>query len=204
MTAKRPRKGWIYMINPYNVLLTCYKGHQYFYKLPEPSDIDCKHPSCTETINSSHVLRGCHPYIIWENDEFQEQEKYIQTFTTIPLTSKTTYSGLSTVYPITKTNQNGLVCKSYALVHQICTVDSNCFKDNDGKWKEREGQLSKSDKEEIEETLAYYLGIRVCREPDDDWLKNNASPKLIKKIFNFLPNEQKQITVENLIDELEN
>ena len=200
MAGQRPRKGWIYRINPFRVSLTCRHGHQYFYNLTEPSEIECQNPSCSEIINSSRVLRGTHPYIIWENDQFQDNENYIQTFSTIPLTSQTTYSGLSTVYPITKTTQNGLDKKSYALVHQICTVDSNCFKNSDGDWLQRIGQLSKKDKEEIQETLLYYLDINNCKL-DDDWLHKNASPELVKKIFDFLPDQQKQETIENLIDE---
>lgn len=198
MAGQRPRKGWIYKINPYRVSLTCRSSHTYFYSLTEPSEVQCQHSSCSEIINSSRILRGEHPYIIWESDQFLDNEKYIQTFTSIPLTSKTTYAGLSTVYPITNTIKNGLDKTSYALVHQICTVDGNCFKDGANNWLSRIGQLSKEDKDAIEETLLYYLDI--SREPNDDWLRDNASPKLIKQIFDFLPSEQKQETLENLFD----
>ena len=33
MAGKRPKQGWIYMINPYRVSLRCGNGHQHFYDL---------------------------------------------------------------------------------------------------------------------------------------------------------------------------
>ena len=199
MAGQRPRQGWIYIINPYRVSLRCRHGHQYFYELDEPEVVTCKHLSCNLTINSSRVFRGTHPYIIWTSDQFQDENHYIQTFTVIPLTSQTTFSGLSTAYPITKTKRNGLDKTSYALVHQICTVDGNCFKDNQGNWLSRIGQLSKDDKTEIEETLAYFLNIN--KEPKQDWFRDNASPELVKIIFDYLSEEKKQDALDNLLDD---
>lgn len=199
MAGQRPRQGWIYKINPYRVSLRCRSGHQYSYDLVEPGELMCKHPGCSLEINSSRVWRGYHPYIIWENDEFQDKERYIQTFTAIPLTSKTTYTGLSTVYPITKTKQNGLDKTSYALVHQICPIDGNCFKDSQGDWLDRIGQLSKDDKTEIEETLVYYFNLN--HEPKEDWFRENASPELLKKVFGFLPNDDKERGLSDLLDD---
>lgn len=198
MAGQRPRQGWIYYINPYRVTLRCRSGHQYFYDLEEPGELTCQHSGCSLVINSSRVLRGYHPYIIWQNNEFQDKENYIQTFTVIPLTSKTTYAGLSTVYPITKTASNGLDKTSYALVHQICAVDGNCFKDSQGDWLVRVGQLSKDDKAEIEETLVYYLNIN--REPTEDWFRENASPELLKKVFGFLREADREGAVNDLLD----
>lgn len=57
--------------------------------------------------------------------------------------------GLPTTYPIKPTTQNGLHKHSYALIHQIITIDVNCLKEKDGKWKERIGQLTKKDKEKM-------------------------------------------------------
>lgn len=198
MAGQRPKQGWIYLINPHRVSLGCRSGHQYLYDLVEPGELTCQHSGCNLVINSSRVMRGWHRYIVWENDQFLDNEKHIQTFTAIPLTSQTTYTGLSTTYPITKTAQNGLDKKSYALVNQICVIDGNCFKDTQGDWLDRIGQLSKDDKTEIEETLAYYLNI-AC-EPTDDWFKNNATPELVEKIFGFLPNTDKDKTLNNLLD----
>jgi len=198
MAGQRPRQGWIYKINPYRVSLRCRSGHQYFYDLAEPGELTCRHSGCSLVINSSRVFRGYHPYIIWENNKFQDEENYIQTFTAIPLTSKNTYAGLSTAYPVTKTARNGLDKTSYALVHQICTVDGNCFKDSQGDWLDRIGQLSKDDKAEIEETFVYYLNIN--REPTEDWFRENASPESLKKVFDFLPEGDREGAVNDLLD----
>ncbi|MDB9311693.1 type II toxin-antitoxin system PemK/MazF family toxin [Spirulina sp. CS-785/01] len=199
MAGQRPRQGWIYKINPYRVSLRCRSGHQYFYDLSEPRELTCQHSGCNLVINSSRVFWGDHPYIIWENNKFQDEENYIETFTAIPLTSKTTYAGLSTAYPITKTARNGLEKTSYALVHQICTVDGTCFKDSQGDWLVRIGQLSKDDKLKIEETLIYYLNIN--REPTEDWFRENASPKLLKKVFDLLPEDDREGDLKNLLDD---
>lgn len=202
MAGQRPRLGWIYKINPYRVSLRCRNGHQYLYELEEPGELVCKRSGCSLKINSSRVIRGYHPYIVWENDQFQDEARYIQTFTAIPLTSKKTYAGLSTAYPITKTVSNGLEKTSYALVHQICVVDGNCFKGSDGRWLDRIGQISKNDKQEIKETLVYYLDIR--QEPTEDWFKDNASPALLKKVFDLIPDSDKERALDNLLDEYEN
>ncbi|MBD2513343.1 type II toxin-antitoxin system PemK/MazF family toxin, partial [Nostoc muscorum FACHB-395] len=126
MAGQRPRQGWIYSINPYRVSLRCKLGHVHIYNLDEPGEVECQ--TCTENINSSRVFRGIHPYIIWTSDQFQDESGYIATFCVIPLTSQGTFNGLPTTYPINSTSRNGLDKSSYALVHQICTVDANCFK----------------------------------------------------------------------------
>ena len=172
MAGQSPKQGWIYMINPSRVSLSCHNGHHYLYDLPELGEINCKYSGCSQLINSSRVFRGTHPYVIWSSDKFQNDTNYIKTFTVIPLTSQTTFAGLPIVYPITKTNLNGLTADSYALVHQICTVDGNCFKDNVENWLIRMGHLSTNDKEEINRTLAYYLNFST--EPSDDWFRKNT------------------------------
>ncbi|MEH2391814.1 MAG: type II toxin-antitoxin system PemK/MazF family toxin [Nostoc sp.] len=156
MAGYRPRQGWIYLINPHKVSLCCTSGHKYNYDLNEPGELKCKAISCTLQINSSRVFRGEHPHIIWTNDQFQDDCNYIQTFTLIPLTSKETYKGLPTVYPIKRTSKNGLEQNYFALVHQICTVDANCFKDSAGNWLNRIGQLEPLDREAIEKRLKYF------------------------------------------------
>ncbi|MCY7331871.1 MAG: type II toxin-antitoxin system PemK/MazF family toxin [Pseudanabaena sp. CAN_BIN31] len=199
MAGKRPRQGWIYMINPYRVSLACHRGHQYFYDLTEPSEVNCKHSDCDQLINSSRVFRGVHPYIIWSSDEFQDDANYITTFTVIPLTSQTTFAGLPTVYPIAKTSGNGLLANSYALVHQISTVDGNCFKDSMGNWSIRMGKVSLSDKSEINQTLAYFLNIPT--EPNDDWFRKNVSVNLIQKVYGYLSSAEKKKLLETLLDD---
>jgi mRNA interferase MazF len=134
VTGKKPRQGWIYFINPYRLSLRCKLGHYHIYHLDEPGEIYCKTNFCMQIINSSRVFRGEHPYIIWTSDKFQDNSDYIDTFTVIPLTSSTRErdKGLPTAYPINATVRNGLDKQSFALVHQICTVDANCFNDSCG------------------------------------------------------------------------
>jgi hypothetical protein len=55
------------------------------------------------------------------------------------------------------------------------------FKDGIGDWLIRMGQISASDKEEINQTLAYYLDIDL--NPSDDWFRKNASPQLVQKVY---------------------
>ena len=198
MAGQRPRQGWVYMINPHRVSLRCHAGHQHLYDLDAPGEISCRTASCGLKINSSRVFRGTHPHIIWTSDEFQDAANYLQTFTAIPLTSQTTWAGLPTTYPITNTAKNGLTDKSYALVHQICTIDGHCFKDASGNWLSRSGQLDRSDKDEIEKRLKYFLGFET--QPDEDWFKQNAKPELVQKIFGYLPDAEKSTVLENLLN----
>jgi mRNA interferase MazF len=188
------------MINPHRISLRCNNGHQHIYNLDEPGEINCQTASCSLTINSSRVFRGTHPHIIWTSNKFQDVSGYIQTFTVIPLTSKTTFSGLPTTYPITNTTRNGLGSRSYVLVHQICTVDGNCFKNKFGDWLNRNGQLDKNDKDEIQKRLKYFLGFD--NEPDEDWFKKNATSDLVQRVFDYLPDSEKSALIESLLDDI--
>jgi mRNA interferase MazF len=198
VAGQRPRQGWIYMINPYRVSLRCKMGHIHFYDLIEPGEVECQTASCSLVINSSHVLRGAHPHIIWTSDEFETETNYsVKTFTTIPLTSKTTFTGLSTTYPIISNSKNGLTAKYYALVNQISTIDGNCFKKADGNWLERIGQLEPRDKTEIEQRLKFSLGL--SSSTTDDFIRN-MTPELFKKAYGHLPDDLKVKALEDLID----
>ncbi|NET72635.1 MAG: type II toxin-antitoxin system PemK/MazF family toxin [Sphaerospermopsis sp. SIO1G2] len=198
MTGQKPRQGWIYWINPYRVSLRCKLGHVHIYNLDEPGEVECQ--TCQEKINSSRVLRGTHPYIIWTSDQFQDESGYIATFSVIPLTSQTTFNGLPTTYPINPTSRNGFDKNSYVLVHQIYTVDANCFKDSSGNWLKRIGQLDKADKKAIEERLKYFLNIQD--NPSEDWFARNASPDIVEKVFDCLSEEDKSSVIEDLINKL--
>lgn len=162
--------------------------------------VDCQTASCPETLNSSRVFRGTHPHIVWTSDKLQDEREYIQTFNAIPLTSQTTFAGLPTTYPINKTSRNGLANKSYALVHQICTVDGNCFKTPSGDWMERMGQLAKKDKIEITRRLRYALELPEA--PTDDWFKQNASPELVKKIYGYLAESEQRALLDDFLDKI--
>ncbi|MDF5729718.1 MAG: type II toxin-antitoxin system PemK/MazF family toxin [Rhizonema sp. PD38] len=198
MAGQKPRQGWIYCINPYRVSLRCKLGHVHIYNLDAPGEVECQ--TCTENINSSRVFRGLHPYIIWTSDQFQDESGYVATFSVIPLTSQGTFNGLPTTYPINSTSRNCLDKNSYALVHQICTVDANCFKDSSENWLNRIGQLDKADKEALELRLKYYLDI--TENPSEDWFAQNASPELLKKVFDYLSEDTKNSAIEDLINSL--
>jgi mRNA-degrading endonuclease toxin of MazEF toxin-antitoxin module len=196
MAGQKPKQGWIYFIDPYHVSLKCRFNHIHIYDLDQPGEVECK--TCKMIMNSSRVLRGEHPYIIWTSDQFQDESEYIATFSVVPLTSQTTFQGLPTTHPVNPTTKNGLDKKSYALVNQISTVDANCFKDSSGNWLQRIGQLDKSDKDAIEERLKYYLDI--SENPSDDWFVKNASIELLKKVYDYLPDEQtKNQDIEELL-----
>jgi mRNA interferase MazF len=200
----RPKHGWIYMVNPYRVFLSCRNGHRHFYDLGEPTEISCPVKDCGETINPSQIFRGAHPYIIWTSNEFLGELKRYPVFTAIPLTSEKStprqYERLSTTYAIRNTLQNGLTTKSYALIHQITTIDAACFRDHSGQWLKRMGAVSKQDRERIQERLMYYFGIP--EEPSDEWFTDNATPELLKKVFYLLPDSQKKFAIDILIEQL--
>lgn len=188
------------MINPYRVSLQCSSGHSHFYDLDEPGEVECKTSSCSLRMNSSRVFRGIHPHIIWTGDRFQDESNYLQTFTVIPLTSKTTFLGLPTTYPIVNTARNGLSQKSYALIHQLCTVDGNCFKDAAGSWLSRMGQIDLRDRKEITKRLKFWLNLDEL--PSDNWLRQNASGALVQKVYGYLSETEKRELLERLLDDL--
>ena len=202
MAGKTPRQGWIYLVNPQKVSLRCKQNHNHIYDLSEPDEMECKTLNCTRIVNSSRVFRGENHYLFWEIDQFQDNSECLQTFTVIPLTFQESCKGLPTAYPINSTIKNGLDQNSLALVHQICTVDANCFKDSQGNWFERVGQVDKGDKESIEERLRYFFNLGDnC---SDDWLMNNVSVEVLEKVFDYLPQEMtKKIDLEKVISDLE-
>jgi len=200
VAGQKPRQGWIYYINPHRVFLRCKQGHPYLYHLPEPGKVECQDPSCKLQINSSRVFRGGHPYIIWTSNQFQAGFNYIDTFTVIPLTSSSRErdKGLPTAYPVRATSRNSLDKDSFALVHQLCTVDANSFKNENENWLMRIGQLDKQDKEAIEERLKFFLGVN--KDPSEDWFAQNASPELLKKVYFYLSEDDQIRSLEELID----
>lgn len=200
MAGQRPRKGWVYFINPHRVALRCGNGHKYIYNMTAPREMECKHKGCNSTVNPSRVFRGEHPYIVWINPKFHDTYGAVEVLTAIPLTTSEREKGLPTTYPVKPTRENGLTEDGYALVHQITTIDANCFKDKNGNWKRRTGQLGKHDKDMIEERLRYYLDI--SENPSDDWFLENANLNLLQKIFFLLPAEEREEAIESLINEI--
>ncbi len=184
MSGMKPRQGWIYLINPQRVFLSCQLGHIHFYDLEKPEELKCKTISCNLIPDTSQIFNGEHPYLFWEQGKFKIESDEIQTFTAIALNSQETYTGLPITYPINATSRNSLEQKLYALTHQIITIDINCLKDLEGNWITRIGQLDKHDKKAIEERLNYALDIED--NPNEYWFINYASAELLTKVFPFL------------------
>ncbi len=203
MAGNKPRQGWIYLINPYRVFLRCKLDHLHFYKLDKPDKISCKTGDCRQIINYSMLFRREQAYIIWESDKFKNGVNYIDTFTAIPLTFSILEKnkGLPTAYPINPTKSNGFEKQSFALAHQIFTVDASCFKDDSGDWLTRIGQIDKGDKQAIEERLKYFLDIQ--ENPGDDWFVNNVSPDVLNQVFDNLSADNQQSALAELIDDVE-
>jgi mRNA interferase MazF len=200
VNSQKPRKGWIYFIDPHKLILECGSKHKYPYKLDVPGDVECKHPQCKNKVNSSRIFRGEHPYVIWSNDGFHDDSGYIKTFNAIPLTSQETFKGLPTSYPINPTSQNGLTKKGYLLIHQMCCIEANCFKKlGETIWMDRIGQLNQPDKNEIEKRIIYFLGLENSIE---DWFINNADSSILEKIFDKQPQDKKEAIVNNLLNKI--
>ncbi|WP_228013332.1 hypothetical protein [Nostoc edaphicum] len=60
--------------------------------------------------------------------------------------------------------------------------------------------MDKADREAIEERLKYFLNIQ--ENPSEDWFAQNASPELLKKVFDYLPEGTKNLAIEELINNL--
>lgn len=167
MKNSKPKRGFIYRLDPNKVVAKCKDNHFNVYQIRQPKTQRCKEKPCKEKVNPSYVERYKHPHLVWmSNAFFAENTTYEFTFTVISLSSKLNNinKGLTTVYTINNTKNNikktGLEDKSYALIHQITTVDAGCFKKPDGSWEESIGMLSDSDMNGIEKRLRYYLGLR--------------------------------------------
>ncbi|MBP0016209.1 MAG: type II toxin-antitoxin system PemK/MazF family toxin [Cyanobacteria bacterium SBLK] len=166
MENSKPKRGSIYRLDPKKVVSKCKKNHFHVYQIRQIKTPNCKEDSCTERVNPSYVERYQHPHVVWMNNSFfTTNQTYEFTFTVIPLSSKLNNitRNLNTIHVINNTKNNikttGLKEKSYALIHQILTVDAGCFKNPDGSWKESIGRLNDSDMNGIEKRLRYYLGL---------------------------------------------
>ena len=196
MAGKKPRHGWLYMINPKQVVLRCDLGHEHSYDISGPDDLDCSHSSCTSKINSSSVMRGKHPYIVWSVYTYGK----FHLCHAIPLTSRETFQGLPTSYPIKAHPNNGLTCNSLALVHQLTAIDVECFKDVNGNWSERLGVINTGEKKDLEERLRYALNLPNCLS--EDWFTKNSSPELLEKVYMGIEPIQREEALSRLVDKL--
>lgn len=122
-------------------------------------------------------MRGTHPYIVWSEYTYGKFHLYHA----IPLTSKETFTGLPTTYPIKPSPSNGLTCKSFALVHQLVPLDPECFKDANGNWMQRLGGISTGERKAVEQRVRFALNL--SSDPSEDWFVQNASPELLEKVF---------------------
>lgn len=207
MAGKTPKQGWIYLINPDRVFLRCLLGHVHIYNLnknlEKTDSISCKTAYCKQIIHYNKLFRREQPYIIWTSDKFQNGLNYIDTFTIIPLNFdiQEIYKGLPMIYPINATKSNGFEKQSFALTHQIFTVDANCFKDDKGDWLNRIGQIDKSEKQAIEERLKYFSDIQA--NPNDDWFIQNTSLEVLREIFDNLAVDNQYSALVDFIDDVE-
>jgi mRNA interferase MazF len=184
MTGRKPQKpirGSIYMVDPNRLVLACQMGHRHSYDILTSTATKCAEPSCSERIQITKIMAGRHPHLIWTSLEYGDN---FHLYYAIPLTSQTTFAGLPTAIPIRKDSGNGLDKDSFALIHQITPINSECFKDIQGQWIERKGRLSKQYLERLEEQLKRFLMISMGM--DDNWFKQNASIELCQIIFGNL------------------
>lgn len=182
------------MVDPGRVVLKCKSGHEQIYDISGPRELDCSHSSCTLKINSSRVMRGYHPYIVWSDYSYGKFHLYHA----IPLTSKDTFRGLPTAYPIKMNLRNGLTCNSLALVHQLTTIDVESFKDSNGDWMHRLGVINLDEKRDLEDRLRLALNLSNC--PSEDWFAQNASPELLERVFVQIDPSQREEAILRLTD----
>lgn len=197
MAGQKPRPGWIYMIDPKRVVLKRSLGHEQIYDISGPEELNCSHSQCTQKINSSRVMRGTHLHIVWS--EYNHGKFHL--YHAIPLTSKETFRGLPTAYPIKANSRNGLACNSLALVHQLTPIDLECFKETSGDWMKRIGLINADEKKDIEERLR--LALSLPSDPNEDWFIRNASPELLEKVFMQIEPSQREGVISRLIDKLD-
>lgn len=185
------------MIDPKRVVLKCSRGHEHVYDISGPRELDCSESSCILKINSSRIIRGLHPHIVWSDYSVSKLHLYL----VIPLTSKETFRGLPTSYPIKANLQNGLTSNSLTLVHQLITVDAGCFKDTYGNWMKRLGVINADEKKDIEARLRLALGLQNA--PNEDWFIQNASPELLEKVFILIDKSQREEAIWRLFNKLD-
>lgn len=197
MAGQRPRQGWIYMINPRRVVLKCSLGHERIYDISGPEELNCFSSLCTKKINSSRVMRGTHLHIVWSEYNYGKFHLYHA----IPLTSKDTFRGLPTAYPIKANPRNGLSCNSLALVHQLTPIDLECFKGADSDWMKRTGVINADERSDIEERLR--LALNLQNYPSEEWFTQNASLELLEKVFMLIAPSQQEDGISRLMDKLD-
>jgi mRNA interferase MazF len=169
------------MVDPDRLVLTCQMGHRHSYDILGGTTTRCAEPSCTESIQTTKIMAGRHPHLIWTSLEYGNN---FHLYYAIPLTSQNTFTGLPTAIPIRSDSGNGLAKDSFALIHQITPINSECFRDSQGQWIERTGRLSPKYMERLEEQLKRFLMISMGM--DDNWFKQNASIELCQIIFGNL------------------
>ncbi len=187
----KPIRGNIYMVDPNRLVLTCQIGHRHEYDLLGDLIISCAEPSCTQKIQKTKIMAGIHPYIIWTELEYGNN---FHLYYAIPLTSKTTFDGLPTAIPLVRDTGNGLDKDSFALIHQVTPINSECFRDIQGQWLERKGRLSPKQMKRLEEQLKKFWIFSMSM--DEDWFKQNASLELCQAIFANLSMTDREIFIE--------
>lgn len=147
----------------------------------------------TQQINPSTILRGQHPHII-----VSIKAEAAGLAQAIPMSSSDRDAGLPTTYPIKAMTRNGLDKHSFALVHQITTLDLRALQQPDGSWMERMGQLEKRDNDAIQERLLFLLDL----QPEEDWFLERMTFNLAEQALERLPPEERQRLLERQLDKL--
>jgi mRNA interferase MazF len=182
----QPTRGSIYMVDPNLLVLSCKAGHRHSYDILGGTTTGCAEPSCAERVQTTKIMAGTHPHLIWRSLEYGNN---FHLYYAIPLTSQTTFNGLPTAIPIRRDSGNGLDKDSFALIHQVTPVNSECFRDSQGQWIERMGRLGKKSMDRLEEQLKKFWLISMSM--DEDWFRQNASLAMCQTIFgNLSPADQ--------------
>ncbi len=189
------------MISPSIVVKTCKLKHRHNYRIADISEQPCQTAGCTAHVNPSRVFRETsgktvHPYLVWTADDVIEQASgSAAVVTVIPMTSSEAHRGHPSSYPIQPNTTNGLSSISFALCHQILTVDLDAFKDPTGLWKPRLGQVEIQDRREIAARLAAHLGFEtdefteaMTNKSVSDWFQDRTAEEqmtLLEELLNL-------------------
>lgn len=191
---QKPRKGWIYRINPAFMALRCPDKHVYQYPLDKVRKVECQHPGCNMTITKTcRVFAGTHYYIYWGRDDLSTG--VVQA---IPLTSRETHVGLPTSLFLRASDENGTRLNGYALIHQITPLDERVFKNAHG-WLQRDGSLTKGQKRDVERRIEYLFQVGQ----EHPGAQQIPPADLIMNLFPQVPTADKMDLIDSMMNWME-
>lgn len=160
-----PRPGWIYMANPTRTVIRCATCSQVDAYDHTPGSAPCTgtyhvngvHQACPRTHNVSRVFRGAHPLVVLTPEE--DMTSMTGVLIVVPMTSKRTFEGLYTSYPVSNTTSNGLSMPGWVLCHNPLVIDKRALRTpNNSAWLKRLGALRAQELDEVRMRLAYAVG----------------------------------------------